>query len=220
MSRQIKDELYYEVYDNVAIMFATITNFDIQSDAPINTEKNILSILNRIICDFDERLIAQTGSLKIEKIKVAGWTYMVACGLDPGRADSSASLLGGHGTNIQRSSLMSNGRRSWNTYSKTSMFLLNSFTHTQKSALEIFKLHFCGIFTEAHSKEKRRVSLDEPPIVTEAIVPVEPSPLLRKTHNAAYVLAQFALEIMQALYSFNAENFKTDGQLRIGTSMM
>lgn len=139
MSRQIKDELYYEVYDNVAIMFATITNFDIQSDAPVNTEKNILSILNRIICDFDERLIAQTGSVKIEKIKVAGWTYMVACGLDPGRADSSASLLGSHGTILQRSSLMSNGRRSWNTYSKTSLLK--------------FKLYFGEFFTQNRTRK-------------------------------------------------------------------
>jgi adenylate cyclase len=26
--------------------------------------------------------------LRVEKIKVAGWTYMAACGLDPGRRDS------------------------------------------------------------------------------------------------------------------------------------
>lgn len=55
-------------------------------------------------------------------------------------------------------------------------------------------------------------------MATDAIVAVELSPRLRKTHNAAYVLAQFALEIMQALNSFNQENFKTDGQLRIGKS--
>lgn len=122
MSRQIKDELYYEVYDNVAIMFATIINYDVQLDAPVNTEKNILSILNRIICDFDERLIGQTGLIKIEKIKVAGWTYMVACGLDPGRGDSSASLLDGCNTSsifqMQRNSCQLNGRRSWNHQSR------------------------------------------------------------------------------------------------------
>lgn len=114
MSRQIKDELYYEEYENVAIMFATITNFDILQDAPINTEKNILSILNRIICDFDEKLISQSGTIKIEKIKVAGWTYMVACGLDPGRADSTTSQ---HGTRGLSAPMLTNGRRSWNTSS-------------------------------------------------------------------------------------------------------
>lgn len=116
MSRQMKDELYYEEYDNVAIMFATITNYAIETDASPDIEKNILSILNRIICDFDERLLSQTSPLKIEKIKVCGWTYMVACGLDPGRGDSSVSLNGGRGLTSQRTSLLSNGRRSWNTF--------------------------------------------------------------------------------------------------------
>lgn len=112
MNRQIKDELYYEEYDNVAIMFATITNYDIASESPGDTDKNILNILNRIICDFDEQLLMQIGKVKIEKIKVAGWTYMVACGLDPGRGDSCASLLGGRGLSVHRESVLSNGRRS------------------------------------------------------------------------------------------------------------
>lgn len=117
MNRQIKDELYYEEYDNVAIMFATITNYnDIQSDATVDIERNILSILNRIICDFDGKLLSKTGPLKLEKIKVSGWTYMVACGLDPGRSDSSASLNSGCNSPNQRTSLLSNGRRSWNTF--------------------------------------------------------------------------------------------------------
>lgn len=38
---------------------------------------------------------------KVEKIKVAGWTYMAACGLDPSRRDSvnsssNVSTYGGH----------------------------------------------------------------------------------------------------------------------------
>lgn len=120
MNRQMKDELYYEEYDNVAIMFATITNYDHNFinhlDATADIEKNILSILNRIICDFDEKLLSKTGPLKLEKIKVSGWTYMVACGLDPSRSDSSASLNSGCSSPNQRTSLLSNGRRSWNTF--------------------------------------------------------------------------------------------------------
>lgn len=115
MNRQMKDELYYEEYDNVAIMFATITNYDMQNDVSVDSGKTILSILNRIICDFDEKLLSKTGPLKLEKIKVSGWTYMVACGLDPGRSDSSASLSGY--TPNQRISILSNGRRSCNTFS-------------------------------------------------------------------------------------------------------
>lgn len=124
MNRQMKDELYYEEYDNVAIMFATITNYDIQSDATADIERNILSILNRIICDFDEKLLSKTGPLKLEKIKVSGWTYMVACGLDPGRSDSSASNSGCSSPN-QRTSLLSNGRRSWNTFNFSKSVRLN-----------------------------------------------------------------------------------------------
>lgn len=114
----MKDELYYEEYDNVAVMFATITNYDhnfYQSDATVDIEKNMLNILNRIICDFDEKLLSKAGPLKLEKIKVSGWTYMVACGLDPSRSDSSVSLNSGCNSPNQRTSLLSNGRRSWNT---------------------------------------------------------------------------------------------------------
>lgn len=72
MNRQMQSELYYEEYDNVAIMFATITNYDIDTDATVDTERNILSILNRIICDFDEKLLSKRGPLKLEKIKGNG----------------------------------------------------------------------------------------------------------------------------------------------------
>lgn len=116
MNRQMKDELYYEEYDNVAIMFATIRNYDLQTDESDDMEKNILGILNRIICDFDEKLLSKSGPLKLEKIKVSGWTYMVACGLNPGRSDSSATLSFNGSLQNQRTSILSNGRRSWNTW--------------------------------------------------------------------------------------------------------
>lgn len=138
MNRQMKDELYYEEYDNVAIMFATITNYDIGSDATVDIERNILSILNRIICDFDEKLLSKTGPLKLEKIKVSGWTYMVACGLDPGRSDSSASLNSGCSSPNQRTSLLSNGRRSWNTFNFSQYYFFSFFPPLEMS-LSIIK---------------------------------------------------------------------------------
>lgn len=116
MSRQIRDELYYEEYENVAIMFAHIMNYDSQCDDLAESEKNTLSILNRIICEFDEKLLSKSGPLKLEKIKVCGWTYMVACGLNPGRNDSSASYSGNCLTSNQRNSILSNGRRSWSVF--------------------------------------------------------------------------------------------------------
>ncbi|XP_067633274.1 adenylyl cyclase X E-like [Eurosta solidaginis] len=73
MKDQLTD-LYHEEYENVAVMFATIQNFD--------TEMVGMRILNEIICDFDEVLGTYVGRSKVEKIKVAGWTYMAACGLN------------------------------------------------------------------------------------------------------------------------------------------
>lgn len=46
MTKKMQNELYYEEYENVAVMFATIKNYD--------TEKVGMRVLNEIICDFDE----------------------------------------------------------------------------------------------------------------------------------------------------------------------
>ncbi|XP_021695354.1 adenylate cyclase type 2 isoform X1 [Aedes aegypti] len=115
INRQLKNEFYNEEYKNVAVMFATITNMDINTDISVENEKSVLKVLNEIICDFDEKLQYFDGYLKVEKIKVAGWTYMAACGLDPGRCDSSSSLGPYRSVSgITRTSLMTNGRRSLN----------------------------------------------------------------------------------------------------------
>ncbi|KAF5301265.1 hypothetical protein FQR65_LT00965 [Abscondita terminalis] len=69
--------LYTEQEDNVAVIFASIT------DSPINSvsEKLFLRIVNCIIKEFDHLLNKQTGN-HIEKIKATNLTYMAACGLD------------------------------------------------------------------------------------------------------------------------------------------
>lgn len=103
LSRQFRNDFYNEEYENVAVMFATIMNFETASDS-IDSENNELKSLNEIICAFDEKLLSFPGLLKIEKIKVAGWSYMCACGLDPGRNDSISSFKG-----------LVDGRRSLNT---------------------------------------------------------------------------------------------------------
>ncbi|KOB71252.1 Adenylate cyclase type 2 [Operophtera brumata] len=48
------DELYYEKYDNVAVMFASLTDYKlgVESDADLN-DKFMLSILDEVISDFD-----------------------------------------------------------------------------------------------------------------------------------------------------------------------
>jgi adenylate cyclase len=101
LSRRLRNEFYNEEYDNVAVCFATIKHF-VTSNGNQN-EQMMLKSLNDIICSFDETLINFNGYQKIEKIKVNRFTYMVACGLDPGRGDSGSSLNG-----------LQDGRRSFN----------------------------------------------------------------------------------------------------------
>lgn len=93
LSRQFRNDFYNEEYENVAVMFATIMNFEASTNT-IESENNELKSLNEIICAFDDKLYTFSGNLKIEKIKVAGWSYMCACGLDPGRGDSLSSIKG------------------------------------------------------------------------------------------------------------------------------
>ncbi|XP_021926488.1 adenylate cyclase type 2 isoform X2 [Zootermopsis nevadensis] len=87
------EELYHEEYDTVAVMFASLTEYALWDDNGLDGSNELSSIrlLNQIICDFD-KLLFDTSSLRVEKIKVAGWTYMAACGLDPGRRDSVNSI--------------------------------------------------------------------------------------------------------------------------------
>lgn len=90
LSRQFRNDFYSEEYENVAVMFATIMNFETSTNsATMENENTDLVKLNQIICAFDETLMSFSRILKIEKIKVAGWSYMCACGLDPGRGVES-----------------------------------------------------------------------------------------------------------------------------------
>jgi len=87
------EELYHEEYDTVAVMFASLTEYALWDDESVEgaNELQSIKIFNQIICDFD-KLLFEESFKQVEKIKVAGWTYMAACGLDPGRRDSINSL--------------------------------------------------------------------------------------------------------------------------------
>ncbi|XP_056634716.1 adenylate cyclase type 2-like isoform X1 [Diorhabda sublineata] len=77
VSREQKD-LYFEEHSNVAVMFASIiTDNELQD---ILDEKEFLSLMNSYITSFDI-LTNRKEFQSVEKIKVAKWTYMVACGL-------------------------------------------------------------------------------------------------------------------------------------------
>ncbi|XP_067002907.1 adenylate cyclase type 2 isoform X2 [Anabrus simplex] len=88
-----QDELYHEEYETVAVMFATLTEYSLDGAGSMDSasEMDSLKLLNQIICDFD-KILFEPCSLRVEKIKMAGWTYMAACGLDPGRRDSAAGI--------------------------------------------------------------------------------------------------------------------------------
>ncbi|XP_011860163.1 PREDICTED: adenylate cyclase type 2-like isoform X3 [Vollenhovia emeryi] len=84
MNRTEENEPYHEAHNNVAVMFASLTELSI-------IESNILSDLNEIICEFDKLLFDPCFMCRVEKIKVAGTTYMAACGLEANRRDSMHS---------------------------------------------------------------------------------------------------------------------------------
>ncbi|XP_014467861.1 PREDICTED: adenylate cyclase type 2-like isoform X2 [Dinoponera quadriceps] len=84
MNRTEENEPYHEAHSNVAVMFASLTELSID-------ESNILIDLNEIICEFDKLLFEPYFVCCIEKIKIAGTTYMAACGLEASRRDSMRS---------------------------------------------------------------------------------------------------------------------------------
>ncbi|XP_024936436.1 adenylate cyclase type 2 isoform X2 [Cephus cinctus] len=84
MTRSEENELFHEAYDTVAVMFASLTDLSID-------ENTMLVVLNKIICEFDRLLFNQKFATRVEKIKIAGTTYMAACGLDASRRDSAHS---------------------------------------------------------------------------------------------------------------------------------
>jgi len=75
LDRARGEELFYEKYKKVAVMFAYIENFQ--------PDKVGLRVLNEYICYYDDLLAEYVNNFKVEKIKVMGWTYMAACGLEP-----------------------------------------------------------------------------------------------------------------------------------------
>ncbi|XP_012165512.2 adenylate cyclase type 2 isoform X1 [Bombus affinis] len=86
MNRTEENEPYHEAHNNVAVMFASLTDVSIDGS-------NTLADLNEIICEFDKLLFEPCYVCRIEKIKIAGTTYMAACGLEAGRRDSMRSTV-------------------------------------------------------------------------------------------------------------------------------
>ncbi|OXU22268.1 hypothetical protein TSAR_001676 [Trichomalopsis sarcophagae] len=86
-------DLYHESYSSIAVMFASIPNYkEFYDETDINKQGlECLRLLNEIICDFDKLLLKPKYS-SIEKIKTIGSTYMLACGLSPGKEDGDGLI--------------------------------------------------------------------------------------------------------------------------------
>ena len=65
MDRSEQSALYHEAHENVAVMFATLTDLAIEESSEIVD-------FNKIICLFDRLLFKPQYHYKIEKIKLAG----------------------------------------------------------------------------------------------------------------------------------------------------
>ncbi|XP_078114234.1 adenylate cyclase type 1 isoform X2 [Sander vitreus] len=90
-------DLYYQSYAQVGVLFASIANFNdfyIELDGN-NMGVECLRLLNEIIADFDE-LMDKECYRDIEKIKTIGSTYMAAVGLVPTTASKAKKSTTSH----------------------------------------------------------------------------------------------------------------------------
>ncbi|KAM6939386.1 adenylate cyclase type 1 isoform 2-T2 [Lycodopsis pacificus] len=90
-------DLYYQSYAQVGVLFASIANFNdfyIELDGN-NMGVECLRLLNEIIADFDE-LMDKDCYREIEKIKTIGSTYMAAVGLVPTTASKAKKSITSH----------------------------------------------------------------------------------------------------------------------------
>ncbi|KAG5893353.1 hypothetical protein JTB14_000119 [Gonioctena quinquepunctata] len=76
-----KDAKYSENFKNVAIIFASIVNFNEMYDESYEGGREYLRVLNELIGDFDE-LLDREEFHSVEKIKTIGSTFMAASGLN------------------------------------------------------------------------------------------------------------------------------------------
>ncbi|KAJ8778739.1 hypothetical protein J1605_013416 [Eschrichtius robustus] len=90
-------DLYYQSYSQVGVMFASIPNFNdfyIELDGN-NMGVECLRLLNEIIADFDE-LMDKDFYKDLEKIKTIGSTYMAAVGLAPTAGAKAKKSISSH----------------------------------------------------------------------------------------------------------------------------
>lgn len=84
MQNTLSQELYYQSYSRIGVIFASITNYhEFYTELDGNNQGvECLRLLNEIIADFDD-LLNEDRFKAIDKIKTVGSTYMAAVGLMP-----------------------------------------------------------------------------------------------------------------------------------------
>ncbi|KAL7734958.1 hypothetical protein ACLKA6_011223 [Drosophila palustris] len=107
-----KHELYYESYEMVAVMFATLKNFELNLPS--------LRVLNEIISEFDRILLFYKDDYSVEKVKIVGCTYMAACGLDIRLSSTVSGRQSGHESIVQE---VLRARRSINSFHRYNKLL-------------------------------------------------------------------------------------------------
>lgn len=81
---------YSENHHNVAIIFASLINFNELYDESYLGGREYLRVLNELIGDFDE-LLSRPEFACVEKIKTIGSTFMAASGLDESLRDQNSN---------------------------------------------------------------------------------------------------------------------------------
>uniref|UniRef100_A0A0N4ZNA6 adenylate cyclase n=1 Tax=Parastrongyloides trichosuri TaxID=131310 RepID=A0A0N4ZNA6_PARTI len=88
LKRLNKDQKYSKNRESVAVMFATITNWNEMYEENFEGGREFIRVLNEIIGDFDD-LLDRPEFAHVEKIKTIGSTYMAASGLNTDRRNLS-----------------------------------------------------------------------------------------------------------------------------------
>jgi len=147
-------------------------------------------------------------SLRVEKIKVANWTYMAACGLDVSRSEQ----VNAPQMKFRNVSLMPNGRRSRYDGARTS------------NADGVQRVPYGNSSNIALDLDLERGQY-EGNVITSNGPRISTTQNGSSSNEVVRVMAEFALDLMRTMRRFNTENMQTEyegstdyGMLRIGIS--